>query len=125
MGKLEMRTSDLGELYILLKMYRDTYGIEAEEFMKDIARRYMGSKGLGDERSNTEDRISITNPRGAKRRSDIKQAEKERILQLRRAGRTMREIMSETGRSLGYVHKLIREHEAMCCTVTKNEKGHS
>lgn len=39
MGKLGMRTSDLGELYVLLKTCRDTYGIEAEEFMKDIARR--------------------------------------------------------------------------------------
>lgn len=60
---------------------------------------------------------------GAGLGSNIRQAEKERIPQLRRAGMTIREIMSETGRSLGYVHKLIREHEAMCRAVTKNERS--
>lgn len=108
---LQMRPSDLGELYALLTMYQNVYGGVGDKLITEIAGNYNKSAACFCPGSGTEDAIaSITNPRGAgrKRRNDPDEA--ERIRQLRKSGKSIRSIASETGRSTGYVHKLIHEH---------------
>lgn len=106
-----MKTSDLGELYALLIMYQNVYGGVGDKLIAEIADNYNRTAACSCPGSGREDAIApITNPRGAgrKRRNDPDEAEK--IRQLRKCGKSIRSIASETGRSAGYVHKLINEH---------------
>lgn len=107
MARLEMKATDLGELYVLLKMYQMVYEEVPEWLIGNIERRY---KTIYEVRNSNIRALSITNPRGAGRKSNIAPEEKEKILRLRRSGMTIREVASETGYSIGYVHKLIHEH---------------
>ncbi len=108
MAGLEMKATDLGELYVLLKMYQMVYGEVPEWLIRNVEYRFKTTHGVrnGDIRT-----LSITNPRGAGRKSNVNPEEKERIVRLRRSGMTIREVASETGYSIGYVHKLIHEHD--------------
>lgn len=108
MTKLEMKAAELGELYVLLKMYHMVYGEVPEWLIRKVEDRFETTYGIkkGDRKS-----CSITNPRGAGRKSNIDPEEKERIIRLRRSGMTIREVASETGYSTGYIHKLIHEHD--------------
>lgn len=108
---LQMKPSDLGELYALLTMYQNVYGGAEDKLLAAIADNYNISAArfcCGSGKNHTV--APITNPRGAgrKRRDDPDEAEK--IRQLRKSGKSIRAIAFETGRSIGYVHKLIREH---------------
>lgn len=106
-----MKPSDLGELYALLTMYRNVYGGIEETLIAEIADNYKISAAGFDCGSGKDHAIApITNPRGAgrKRRNDPNETEK--IRQLRESGKSIRAISSETGRSIGYVHKIIHEH---------------
>lgn len=107
MAKLEMKATDLGELYVLLKMYQMVYREVPEWLIKDVEYRYKTTYGV---KSDDIGAVSITNPRGAGRKSNVGAEEKEKILRLHRSGMTIREVASETGYSIGYVHKLIHEH---------------
>ncbi len=40
MKRIEMRASDLGELYTLLRMYQHTYGGISDELLAEISSRY-------------------------------------------------------------------------------------
>ena len=108
MARLEMKATDLGELYVLLKMYQMTYGEVPEWLIRNVGYRF---KTTHEVRSSDIRALSITNPRGAGRKSNVDPEGKERIVRLHRSGRTIREVASETGYSIGYVHKLIHEHD--------------
>lgn len=106
-----MRPTDLGELHTLLIMYRNTYGGVPDRFLEQIAEQYHAAVASRycDAESNSVP--LITNPRGAGRKSKVKPKEKEQIYNLRKSGRTIREIVTETGYSVGLVHKLIHEQK--------------
>jgi len=108
---LQMKPSDLGELYALLDMYQNIYGPAGDNLLAEIAGNYKISAACYCRgRGKNPDIIPITNPRGAgRKRRDIPE-ESEKICQLRKSGMTIRAIASETGCSVGYVHKLIHEH---------------
>lgn len=108
MARLEMKATDLGELYVLLKMYQMVYGEAPEWLIRNVKNRFKTTYKV---KSSDTRAFSITNPRGAGRRSNVDPEEKERIIRLRRSGMTIREVASETGYSIGYVHKLIHEHK--------------
>lgn len=106
-----MRPSDLGELYALLTMYQNVYGGVEDKLVAEIVDNYnRAAASFRCCNGKNHAAVPITNPRGAgrKRRNDPDEAEK--IRQLRESGKTIRTIASETGRSIGYVHKLINEH---------------
>lgn len=107
MAKIEMKAADLGELYALLKMYQAVYGEVPENLIIDIECRFKTTYTVC---SASKNPVSITNPRGAGRKSTIEPEEKEQITQMRNAGMTIREVAAKTGYSTGYVHKLIHEH---------------
>ena len=107
MAKIGMRAADLGELYALLKMYQAAYGEIPESLIKDIECRFKTTYTVYPTSKNP---LSITNPRGAGRKSKIEPKEKEQIAQMRNSGMTIREIAAKTGYSIGCVHKLIHEH---------------
>ena len=108
MARLEMKATDLGELYVLLKMYRMVYGEVPEWLIGNVENHFKTTYKVT---SGDIGALSMTNPRGAGRKSNVDPEEKERIIRLRRGGRTIREVASETGYSIGYVHKLIHEHD--------------
>lgn len=101
MSKVEMRKSDLGELYALLGMYRITYGGVPEELMEEVEAAYKRGIGPG---------FSVGNPRGAGRKSKITPEKIRKAKELREKGDPIRKIAEEMGCSAGYVHKLIHEH---------------
>lgn len=107
MAKIEMKAADLGELYALLKMYQASYGEVPESLIKDIECRFKTTYTVC---PTSKTPLSITNPRGAGRKSKIEPEEKEQIKQMRSSGMAIREIAAKTGYSTGYVHKLIHEH---------------
>ena len=108
MARLEMKATDLGELYVLLKMYQMVYREVPEWLIRNIENQF---KTTHEDKKGNIKSFSITNPRGAGRKSNVAPEEKEKIVRLRRAGKTIREVASETGYSIGYVHKLIHEHD--------------
>lgn len=108
--KSAMRPSDLGELYALLAMYRQTYGGIGDRFLSDVADNYREAAKRLCRGQEGEGIPPVTNPRAAGRKARNNAEEARKILELRKEGRTIRDIASETGRSVGYVHKLIREH---------------
>lgn len=102
MGKVEMKKSDLAELYTLLELYGRSYGkmAEVEELLTEMERRYEKARGTGE----------IGNSRGAGRKGKYPEETKRKILELREEGNSIRKIAGETGCSTGYVQKLINEH---------------
>lgn len=107
---LQMKPSDLGELYTLLTMYRNVYGGVEDKFLFEIAGNYNLSASCSGCGGKNHAVLPVTNPRGAGRKRRNNPDEAGRIRQLRKSGRSIRAIASETGRSVGYVHKLIHEH---------------
>ncbi len=108
---LQMKQSDLGELYALLAMYRNVYGGVEERLLAEIAGNYSISAAGSCGGSGKDHAVPpVTNPRGAGRKRRDDPEEEAKIWQLRKSGKSIRAIASETGRSIGYVHKLIREH---------------
>ena len=101
---MEMRKTDLGELYTLLEMYQRVYGGVPEGLLIKIADRYEGSHGSG-----TDSESRITNPRGAGRKSKITEERIRQAKELKGKGYKIREIGKEMGCSTGHVHKLINE----------------
>lgn len=111
-----MKPSDLGELYTLLVMYQNVYGGVEDKLIAEIAGNYNTSAACICCGSGKKHAVApITNPRGAGRKRRNEPDEEEKIRQLRKSGKSIRAIASETGRSIGYVHKLINEHT--CHTV--------
>lgn len=102
MNRIEMRKSDLGELYALLGMYRITYGGVPEELMGEVEAAYKRGTGPG---------FSVGNPRGAGRKSGMTPEKIMKAKELRKKGHPIRKIAEEMGCSTGYVHKLIHEQE--------------
>ena len=110
MPTIRMRPTDLGELYALLSMYRNTYGGIPEELTREVACHYQEAAACG-QRIKGEDPIPlVTNPRGAGRKGHIHPDETADIIRMRRLGMTIRKIAQESGCSVGRVHKLIHEH---------------
>lgn len=97
MARVEMRKSDLCELYILLEMYVQTYGTaEAEKLTAEVKEKCR-EQGIKE----------IRNSRKAGRHKSITPEQDAEILQLRATGASIRDIAAQTGVSRGYVHKLI------------------
>lgn len=108
---LQMKPSDLGELYALLTMYQNVYGGVGDKLIAEIADNYNRTAACfccGSGKNHVAS--PITNPRGAGRKRRNAPDEAEKIVQMRKSGKSIRAIASETGRSTGYVHKLIHEH---------------
>ena len=99
MNRMEMKKTDLGELYSLLGMYERTYGGVPEALLDSIAAAYKRQGGEG----------NIRNPRGAGRKKATAWEEIQKVAELREKGYKIREIAGETGYSVGLVHKLINE----------------
>ena len=107
-----MKPSDLGELYTLLTMYQNIYGSAGDNLLAEIADNYKVSAACFCRSSGKNpDIMPITNPRGAGRKRRNIPEELEKIRRLRKSGMTIRAIASETGCSVGYVHKLIHEQQ--------------
>ena len=116
---LQMKPSDLGELYTLLTMYQNVYGGVEDRFLAEIADNYHRSTTCFVCDGGKDHTVfPITNPRGAGRKCRNDPDEADTIRRLRKSGRSIRSIASETGRSIGYVHKLIHEHSS--CDVQQN-----
>ena len=104
MNRIRMKGTDLGELYGLLKMYGQTYHIEVYTLLKQIQEDY--EEAIENEYVVIGNR-SITNPRGAGRKSQVTEAEKEQAALLSSQGYSIREIGKNIGRSPSYVYKLL------------------
>ena len=108
---LQMKSSELGELYALLHMYQNVYGGVEGKLLAEIVDNYNISAACFCCNSENKQPVPpITNPRGAGRKRRNVPQEAAKIRQLRESGKTIRAIASETGRSTGYVHKFIYEH---------------
>lgn len=108
---LQMKSSELGELYALLHIYQNVYGGVEGKLLAEIVDNYNISAACFCCNSENKHPVPpITNPRGAGRKRRNVPQEAAKIRQLRESGKTIRAIASETGRSTGYVHKLIYEH---------------
>lgn len=108
---LQMKPSELGELYALLNMYQNVYGGVEGKLLAEIVDNYNISVACFCCNSKNKHIIPpITNSRGVGRKRRNVPQEAAKIRQLRESGKTIRAIASETGRSTGYVHKLIYEH---------------
>lgn len=96
MAKIEMKSGDLEELYILLDMYGSTYGEDAVEFIRtNIADIYARNTG--------KDIRGAHNPRMAGRHTKYTVEDKNRVVALRQCGMSYREIAADTGYSLHYI----------------------
>jgi len=103
MQRIEMKRSDLCELYILMDLYERTYEqseITAGE-LKECVRQKCEEQGMAG---------SIKNARNAGRKKKYSEETDRKVLEEYRCGKSIREIASETGCSTGYVQKLIYEH---------------
>lgn len=101
MGKLEMKSQDLLELYQLLTLYAGTYGgREAEQMLHEVSERYRDNYG-------GEDVSEKSNPRKAGRKKQYTEEEKNEIRSFRKKGMTIRGIAKETGCSVGYVQGVL------------------
>lgn len=101
MAKLEMKASDLCELYILLDMYGQTYGATEEtQSLIEAVKAKCREQGI----------TEIRNSRKAGRPKTITPETDAAIMNLRAAGKTIRAIAAETGVSRAYVHQLINRH---------------
>lgn len=101
MARIEMNSHDMEDLYILLRVYQSAYGEEdVKHLLVTLAEKYNANTGGMD--------ISIArNPRMAGRPEKYSTEVKNRIAVLKRNGLTLREIATETGCSLGYVHGVV------------------
>lgn len=106
-----MRPSDLGELYGLLTMYKQAYGGIEDRILSDVADNYKKAAGLLCHNRKEGEIPPVTNPRAAGRKARKSTEIIQNIRRLRNEGMTIRSIASETGCSVGYVHKLIHEHD--------------
>lgn len=104
MRRLAMRGTDLGELYVLLEMYRRVYGGVPEKLLEEVEKEYESQRAV-----EGKDKCGIRNPRGAGRKSNITEERIRKAKELKEKGYRMREIGKEMGCSLGHVHKLIHE----------------
>lgn len=100
--RLEMKRQDLEELYLLLEVYERTYGGRVvSEIKKELTARHRGATG--------ENISGKRNPRGAGRKSQYTEEEKQRIRELRDRGMTIRGIAEGTGCSVGYVQGVLSD----------------
>lgn len=98
--KVKLKSQDMVELWQLLKMYELTYGSNAaSELRTEVALRYTEITG--------EDISDQTNPRGAGRKRKYTDADKQRIIELKDSGLSIRGIAASTGYSIGYVHSVL------------------
>lgn len=98
--KMGMRCQDMEELFQLLKVYERTYGgREAAEMSRAVSERYREERG--------ESISGKRNPRGAGRKKQYADEEKQRIRELRDGGMSIRRIAEETGCSVGYVQGVL------------------
>lgn len=107
---IRMRASDLGELHALLIMYRQVYGGVDDKLLSAVAGNYQDAAVSCHSAAAGGPVPPVTNPRAAGRRRRDIPGERETILGLRDDGMTIREIAAASGCSVGYVHKLIHEH---------------
>lgn len=109
MPGLEMNPTDLGELYILLRVYVQCYSTEERDsqLLAEVEEKYRVRYRSYNHRDAPAE---IRNPRNAGRKPTMDPAQAERIRQMHADGKTIREIAAAESCSTGYVHKLIREH---------------
>ena len=102
-----MRLTDIGKLYSLLIMFKRTYeSCEISQTLIDeVERLYYDSLSS----TPTASERTIANPRGAGRKPLLAKEQKESIRKEYLAGKTMREISSARGISIGLVHNIIHE----------------
>lgn len=100
--KMEMKRQDMEELFQLLEVYERTYGGSVvSEIIKELWARYRGATG--------ENISEKRNPRGAGRKRQYTEEEKERIRELRDRGMSIRGIAEGTGCSVGYVQGVLSD----------------
>lgn len=100
---LELKESDMQELHELVTLYNNVYGPiwAAEELLQDIRIR-CDKRGIQPDKGN---------PRNAGRRKVYPEELNREIIELRQAGWTIRQLATWADVSVGYVQKLISEHE--------------
>lgn len=108
MPGLEMNPTDLGELYILLRLYIQCYGTEGRdsELLSEVEEKYRTRYKSYYRRDAPAE---IRNPRNAGRKSTADPAVANRVHKMHADGKTIREIAAAESCSVGYVHKLIHE----------------
>ncbi len=100
---LSMAAQDLCELYSSLELFRKTYtdcGDEAERLQQCVRSIYVKQYGA-------DDLAALRNPRGAGRKSGYTEKAKEQAAEMRRQGKSYREIARETGIPRSSLHRLI------------------
>ena len=103
MRGIQMPAEYLGELQVLLKMYEMAYGGVGQELLDEIEGHYrerLESQPPGG-------RYTQRNPRGAGRISKYSQEEIEKLYEMHRSGKSIREISKETGIARSTVQELI------------------
>ena len=104
-----MQDKDLGELYSFLKLFRNTYKVceqEADKLLEEIRELYMLHTGVTDAEEALKE---LRNPRNAGRKTRIREETGVRVKELRRSGRTIREISAETGLSKSSVQRILQK----------------
>ena len=104
MRNLHMIPWELATLAELLDIYIYVYEPECESpdvLLKEIKERIAALP---------DNIYTINNPRGAGRHSIVNANHRERVVELKSEGKSMRQIAFETNLSVGTVHKLIHEH---------------
>lgn len=106
----EMNSADLGKLHGFLTEYFHAYGMGIEDslLLDNVMECFQRVADLHHE---AQDLPPIRNTRGAGRRPLFTEQDRERILELRGQGMTIRGIASAVMCSTGYVHKIISEQD--------------
>ena len=104
-----MNPTDLGELYILFRVYMQCYDTDGRhsQLLAEIERKYRTRYKSYYHKDAPKE---VRNPRNAGRKSTIDPAKAKRICQMHADGKTIREIAAAESCSTGHVHKLIHEH---------------
>lgn len=104
--KMQMKGQDLLELYQLVGMYVQCYGDDKkktlQELLEGIEKKYRES-------TRGKDIKRARNPRGAGRKKEYPDGTNQKILEMYRSRRSLREIAREVSCSVGHVQDVIRE----------------
>ena len=104
MRNLHMVPWELATLAELLDIYIYVYEpdcMSTEDLLAEVKERIADIP---------DNNYTAKNPRGAGRHPSISDSQREKVKILRSEGKSIRQIVRETGLSNGSVHKLIHEH---------------
>ena len=104
-----MQDRDLGELYSLLRLFRNTYSIceqEADTLLQSICDLYRLQSGIQDEETAL---MELKNPRQAGRKKTITPEQCHAVRELHGTGMPVREIAACTGISKSSVQRILKD----------------